>query len=154
MSEQSLEVQINDRMKEAMRGKDRKTSMLMRMIKSQVTEKVTSKNYKGEEGDELWFSVIESYVKSSKKNLKEYLDLGSAGAEHAEQVQWEIEALSCYLPQLADVAQTTIWVEEAIAELGGAEQANIGRVMGGVIKAHKGEVDPALVKSLAQSILS
>ena len=154
MSEQSLEVQINDRMKEAMRGKDRKTSMLMRMIKSQVTEKVTSKNFKGEKGDELWFSVIESYVKSSKKNLKEYLDLGDAGEAHAEQVQWEIEALSCYLPQLADKAQTTIWVEEAIAGLGGAQQANIGRVMGGVIKAHKGEVDPALVKSIAQNILS
>ena len=154
MTQQSLEAQINDRMKDAMRGKDRKTTMLMTMIKSQVTERVTSKNYKGEEGDQLWMSVIESYVKSSKKNLKEYQALGDEGAEHAEQVAWEIEALSCYLPKLADATQTQQWVQEVIDRLGGPEKVIIGRVMGEVMKAYKGKVDPSLVKSIAQDMLS
>lgn len=150
---QELETKINERMKDAMRAKDRQTSMLMRMIKSLVTERVTSKNYKGEEGDELWLSVIEAYVKSSKKNLSDYEALGAAGEEHATQVRWEIEALSCYLPTLADEAQTQVWVEEVIEALGGAEQANMGRVMGEVMKAHKGEVEPSLVKAVAQRVL-
>ena len=149
----SLEQQINDRMKDAMRAKDRRTSMLMRMIKSQVTERVTSKSYKGEQGDELWNSVIESYVKSSKKSLAEYEALGENGREHADQVRWEIEALTCYLPQLADASQTEQWVREAIEGLGGKENAAIGRVMGAVMKAHKGEVDPALVKKLAGDLI-
>ena len=154
MSQVSLETQINERMKEAMRGKDKPTSMLMRMIKSQVTERKTSKNYKGEEGDELWMSVIESYVKSSKKNLKEYEALGDEGQEHATQVRWEIEALSCYLPQLADEAQTKLWVQAALDRLEGAGTINIGRLMGEVMKAHKGQVEPSLVKSIAQDILA
>lgn len=154
MSQVNLETQINERMKEAMRGKDKQTSMLMRMIKSQVTERKTSKNYKGEEGDELWQSVIESYVKSSKKNLKEYEALGAEGQSHATQVRWEIEALSCYLPQLADEAQTRVWVNEALQSLEGAGSINIGRLMGVVMKAHKGEVEPSLVKTIAQELLS
>ncbi len=149
----NLENQINERMKDAMRSKDRRTAVLMRMIKSQVTEKKTSKSYKGEEGDELWSAVIETYVKSSKKNLKEYEGLGDDGAEHAAQVLWEIEALSCYLPQLADQAQTEIWVREAIESFGGADSAQMGRVMGAVMKAHKGEVDPGLVKTVAGTML-
>ena len=149
----SLEQQINDRMKDAMRSKDRRTAVLMRMIKSLVTERVTSKGYKGEEGDDLWSSVVESYVKSSKKSLAEYESLGENGREHADQVRWEIEALACYLPQLADAAQTEQWVREAIESLGGADGVAIGRVMGSVIKAHKGEVDPSLVRSIASSIL-
>ena len=149
----SLEQQINDRMKDAMRAKDRRTSMLMRMIKSQVTERVTSKSYKGEQGDELWSAVIESYVKSSKKSLAEYEALGDDGREHADQVRWEIEALTCYLPQLADASQTEQWVREAIEGLGGKENAVIGRVMGAVMKSHKGEVDPALVKKVAGDLL-
>ena len=154
MSQVNLETQINERMKEAMRGKDKQTSMLMRMIKSQVTERKTSKNYKGEDGDKLWQSVIESYVKSSKKNLKEYEALGAEGQEHATQVKWEIEALSCYLPQLADEAQTRIWVNDALQNLEGAGSINIGRLMGEVMKAHKGEVEPSLVKTIAQELLS
>ena len=99
-------------------------------------------------------SVIESYVKSSKKNLKEYEALGDEGQEHATQVRWEIEALSCYLPQLADEAQTRLWVRAALDRLEGAGTINIGRLMGEVMKAHKGQVEPSLVKSIAQDMLA
>jgi uncharacterized protein YqeY len=148
----TLEQQINDRMKDAMRAKDRRTSMLMRMIKSKVTELVTSKNYRGEEGDVLWQGVIEAYVKASRKTLTEYQALGESGAEHADQVEWEIETLSVYLPQLADADQTRQWVRDAIASLG--EGAAVGRIMGEVMKAHKGEVDPGLTKQIAQEELA
>ena len=110
----SLEQTINDRMKNAMRGKDRRTAVLMRMIKSKVTERVTSKSYRGEEGDTLWQGVIESYVKAARKTLADYLALGADGAEHADQVQWEIDTLQEYMPQLADADQTRQWVREAI----------------------------------------
>lgn len=150
----TLEQRINDRMKDAMRAKDRRTAVLMRMIKSLVTERTTSKNYKGEEGDELWQGVVESYVKAARKNLVEYQALGEAGAEHADQVQWEVEMLSEYLPQLADADQTRAWVREAIEGLGGAEGLALGRVIGAVMKAHKGEVDPALTRQIVTEELA
>ena len=150
----TLEQKIIDRMKDAMRNKDRRTSTLMRMIKSKVTERITSKDYKGETGDALWQGVVEAYVKASQKVLVDYLKLGEQGAEHADQVQWEIDALQEYMPQLADEAQTRVWVQEAIASLSGAGPVVVGRVMGEVMKSHKGEVDPGLTKKIAQEELA
>lgn len=150
----SLEQTINDRMKNAMRSKDRRTAVLMRMIKSKVTERVTGKGYRGEEGDTLWQGVIESYVKAARKTLIDYQALGADGAEHADQVQWEIDTLQEYMPQLADADQTRQWVREAIENLGGAGSAVVGRVMGEVMKAHKGEVDPGLTRQIAQEELA
>jgi uncharacterized protein YqeY len=141
-------------MKDAMRAKDRKTAVLMRMIKSKVTERTTSRDYRGESGDVLWQAVVESYVKASQKTLADYLKLGDEGAEHAAQVQWEIDALAEYMPQLADADQTRVWVQEAIEALGGKGSAVVGRVMGQVMKAHKGKVDPGLTKKIVTEELA
>jgi hypothetical protein len=149
----SLEQTINDRMKDAMRSKDRRTTVLMRMIKSKITERITSKSYKGEEGDALWQGVIESYVKAARKTLADYQALGADGVEHADQIQWEIDILQEYMPQLADEAQTRQWVRDAIDNLGGGSVA-LGRVMGEVMKSHKGEVDPGLTRKIAQEELA
>ena len=153
MSE-SLEQQINQRMKDAMRAKDKSTVNLMRMIKSRVTEQKTSKAYKGEVGDALWLKVIEGYVKMSQKLVSDYEQLGAKGEEHAANTRWEVEALTCYLPSKADEETTRLWVEEAIVALGGPESAKMGAVMGMVMKAHKGEVEPALVKTLVNASLN
>jgi uncharacterized protein YqeY len=67
MSE-TLEQKINQRMRESVKSKDRETATLMRMIKSKVTERMTSKAYKGETGDDLWQPVVEAYVKAAQKN--------------------------------------------------------------------------------------
>ena len=150
----SLEQTINERMKDAMRSKDRRTAVVMRMIKSKVTERITSKNYKGEEGDALWQGVIESYVKAARKTFADYQALGADGVEHANQVQWEIDVLQEYMPQLADEAQTRQWVREAIENLGGAGSVALGRVMGEVMKSHKGEVDPGLTRKVVQEELA
>jgi uncharacterized protein len=149
----TIEQRINDRMKDAMRVKDALTKDLMRMIKSRVLEQVTSKGYKGEEGDALWLGVIEAYVKASQKTLSEYEALGDAGAEHATQVRWEIGALQEYLPQRADEATTEAWVREAIEAAGGAGAAKIGAVLGLVMKSHKADVEPALVRAIAERLL-
>lgn len=149
----TLEQKINDRMKEAMRAKDSPTKDLMRMIKSKVTELITSKGYSGDGGDAMWLGVIEAYVKASQKTLAEYEALGAEGAEHAAQVRWEISALQEYLPQRADEATTEVWVREAIEAAGGAGVAKIGAVLGLVMKSHKADVEPALVRAIAERLL-
>jgi uncharacterized protein YqeY len=97
--------------------------------------------------------VIEAYVKMSQKALIDYEALGESGAAHAAQVRWEIEALQVYLPQRADEATIEAWVQDVIEGMGGAANAKLGAVMGAVMKAHKGEVEPALVKSVAERLL-
>ena len=61
--------------------------------------------------------------------------------------------IESYLPSLADEATTRAWVEAAIAESGASTPGDVGRVMGLVMKAHKGDVDGGMAKKLAAEIL-
>ena len=45
------------------------------------------------------------------------------------------------------------WVREAIASSGAGKRAEIGRVMGALMKAHKGEIDGRLAKQIASELL-
>jgi hypothetical protein len=90
------------------------------------------------------------------KQRKESIDaFDSAGrTDLAEQERGELAVLEDFLPSLADEATTTEWVKAAIAESGAQSPADMGRVMGAVMKAHKGDVDGGLTKKIALQLLS
>ena len=66
----------------------------------------------------------------------------------------ELAVVQEFLPSLADEAQTRGWVEEAIAASGAASPGDMGRVMGALMKAHKGDIDGNIAKKIAQELLS
>ena len=149
---QSLKLRVNDEMKRAVRAREKQMVLLMRQIKSAVQEALTQKGFSGEEDDALWSRVIEGYAKSQKKILTQYEGMGEAGAEHAAQLRWELSALQPFLPQLADESTVRGWVDEALEQLG--EGAALGQVMGQVMRLHKGEADPALVRRCVSEALN
>ena len=61
--------------------------------------------------------------------------------------------MQSFAPSLADEATTRGWVEAAIAETGASAPKEMDRVMGALMKAHKGEVDGTLARQLAQALL-
>lgn len=151
----SIEARLTQQMKDAMRAKDRRTLDLVRMVKSRMGERRTQKGFSGEVNDALWLEVIEAYVKSLKKGVVEFEKVGDEAAmEQVEQLNWEIQALQAYLPAKADEAQVKIWVDEAIAGLGGPEGLKAGRVMGVIMKAHKKDVEADMVKRLVDEALN
>lgn len=150
----SIASELNDRMKQAMKARDRRLLDVIRMVKTKVTEATTAPGFKGEADDALWLSVIESYAKSQQKALDQYRDLGEAGAAHAVQIEYELGVLSEWLPEKVDEATMAAWVDEAIAGLGGKERAKFGQVMGVVMKAHKADVDPNVVRDLVKARLA
>ena len=151
----AIQDDITQQLKTAMRNKDKQTLNLLRMLKSKLTERLTAPGFSGEVTDELWLDVITRYAKSQKKALATYENAeGESAAAHAEQIKWELDAVQAWLPKKADSAVVRGWVEEAIAGCGGAENAHLGRVMGAVMKAHKGEAEPSLVREIAEGILN
>ena len=148
----SIQEQITAKLKSAMKAKDQRTLNFVRMLKAKMTEKTTSKGFTGEVNDALWLSIIASYAKGQKKALLQYENLdGDAAAEHVEQIRWEIEACDEWLPKKADESTVRGWVEAAIAGLGGPG-AHFGAVMGAVMKNHKDEVDPGMVRRLIEEL--
>jgi uncharacterized protein YqeY len=156
MSELTIKQLIADRLKAAMISKDKPMSELLRMLKTRMMEKMTAKDFSGEENDALWLNVIEAYLKQNQKSLEEYSLLGEQGQVHVDRLSWEISVLKTYLPAKADEATHTQWAKEAIESLGGIDVARSksGQVMGTVMKAHKDVVDPVLLKELVAKLLA
>jgi len=59
----SIETQIGDQLKEAMRQKDQQTADCIRMIKTKHMERRTAAGFKGPLDDSLWLEVISAYQK-------------------------------------------------------------------------------------------
>lgn len=150
----SVQQRLDDQLKTAMRARDKRTVQLIRMVKSKMGEKTTAKGFSGTVTDETWLGVIEAYSKSQRKAIELFKKAGEAGQEHIDQINWEIETLAVYLPEKADEATVRGWVDTALAALGGKEKAKMGQLMGAVMKAHKGEADAGLVRTVVTAALA
>ena len=150
----SMDQKLTETLKTAMRNRDKPMLGLVRMLKSKMTETRTRPGFNREVDDTLWLEVIESYARSQQKALVQYEEIGAAGQEHIDQLQWELETLKQWLPTKADEATVRVWVDEAIAGLGGKDGANFGQVMGAVMKNHKKDVEPTMVRNLVQAALA
>ncbi|MGD0837842.1 MAG: GatB/YqeY domain-containing protein [Polyangia bacterium] len=150
----SIETQLQDLLKEAMRGRDLRTADCVRMIKTKHMERRTAAGFKGPLDDALWLDVIASYQKQLRKAREEYAALGERGAEKVPQIDFEIEVCARFLPKLAGEDEVRVAVKEAIARLGVTGPGQAGKVMGDLMKANKGKFDPAMVKRLAEAELA
>ena len=150
---ENLEDVFKARMKTAMKSKNRDELNVIRAIRSKVGEETKKEGFTGEVDDALYLKVIAAYSKAMKKAHGEFLKTGPAGAENAAKLAYEVEYLSDFLPKKLDLNATRPLVEAAIAATGAASKKQIGMVMGHVMKSHKAQVEPGIVRQLADSLL-
>lgn len=146
--------QFNTRLKEAMKNKQTKEMALLRMVKTRFQMKLSEKGVSGPLTDEMALNEITAYVKQLKKSLPDFEKAGERGKEKIEQINFEIAYLEPFMPQMMDEAATRKLVEDKIAELDLKSPNQIGMLMGSLMKTHKGQVDPAMVKGIAGNILN
>jgi uncharacterized protein len=150
----SLEQTLNETLTKAMREKDQRTADIVRMIKSRVGERRTAKGFSGQVDDALVLDVIGAYRKSLQKALPEYEKAGERGQAQAAQLRQEIEFLERWLPRGLDEAALRALVRERIEALGITDTKQVGRLVGDVMKTHKGQVEAAEVKRVAEELLN
>lgn len=150
----SIEAQLGDALKEAMRAKDQRAADCIRMIKTKHMERRTAAGFKGALDDTLWLDVIAAYQKQLRKSRVEYAGLGEKGAAFLPQIDFEIAFCARYLPKAAGDDETRAIVKEAIARLGISDPKQAGRLVGDVMKAHKGRLDSTVVKRIAEAELA
>ena len=148
-----LEQQLNDTLKEAMKTKDQRTSDVVRMLKTKIMERRTAKGFSGQVDDALITDVIGAYRKQLQKALPEYEKVGERGAAHAAQLRFELEFCDRYLPKGLDEAALRTLVRERLDALKIADAKQVGRLVGDIMKTHKGQVDAADVKRVAEGML-
>ncbi|HXU80072.1 MAG TPA: GatB/YqeY domain-containing protein [Polyangia bacterium] len=150
----SIETQIGDQLKEAMRQKDQQTADCIRMIKTKHMERRTASGFKGPLDDALWLDVISAYQKQLKKARDEYAALGEKGAGFLPQLDFEIEFCSRFLPKAAGEDEVRAVVLETVTRLGVKDPKQAGKVMGEIMKTRKGTFDPQMVKRLVEEAIA
>ena len=148
-----LEQQLNDMLKQAMKDKDQRTSDVVRMIKTKIMERRTAKGFSGQVDDPLITDVIAAYRKQLQKALEEFEKVGDKGKEQAEQLRFEIEFCERFLPKQLDAAALRALVKERMAALGVTDAKQAGKLIGDIMKTHKGLVEANDIKRVAEEIL-
>ena len=149
-----LEQDLNDTLKQAIKDKDTATADVVRMLKTRLMERRTAKGFSGEVDDALALDVIGSYRKQLQKALGEFEKVGERGVEHAARLRFEIGVLERWLPKGLDEEAVRALVRDRIATLRVSDPKQVGRLVGDVMKTHKGQVDAADVKRVAEELLA
>ena len=149
----ALEQQLNDLLTQAIRDKNTRTADVIRMLKTRVAERRTAKGFAGAVDDALVTDVIGAYRKQLQKALAEYEKLGERGAAQVAQLGFEIGFCERWLPKGLDEGALRALVQERIAALGIADVKQVGRLVGDVMKTHKGQVEAGNVKRIAEELL-
>lgn len=149
----SIQEELRQELKDAMRGRDQDRLDVIRAVETDVKVARSAKGFQGEVDDGLYLQVITAYVKKMEKAIKEYEGYGEQGKEMARKLRFEVEYLSRWLPKLLSEQDTRKLVKEAIAELKISDPKQAGRVVGHLMKAHKGSLDGAMAKRLVQEEL-
>jgi uncharacterized protein YqeY len=149
----ALEDELTQRLTQAIKAKDGRTADVVRMLKTRLQERRVAKDFAGQIDDALVLEVIGGYRKQLQKAIAEYEKLGERGAEQAERLRFEQEFCEGYLPKGIDEAAARALVKERMEALGVTDAKQVGRLVGDIMKTHKGQVEAALVKRIAEELL-
>ena len=150
----ALEQQLNDTLKQAIKDKDLRTADVVRMLKTKLMERRTAKGFAGEVDDALVLDVIGAYRKQLQKAIVEFEKAGARGQDQVAQLRSEIEFCERYLPRGLDDAALHALVRERLDALHITDAKQVGRLVGDIMKTHKGQVEAADVKRVAEALLS
>jgi hypothetical protein len=149
----ALEQTLNDTLTQAIKAKDTRTADVVRMLKTKIQERRTAKGFSGLVDDALVVDVMGAYRKQLQKAVAEFEKVGERGAAQAAALRFEIEFCERYLPRTMDEAAVRALVRERMGALGITDAKQAGRLVGDIMKTHKGQVEAADVKRVAEELL-
>ena len=151
----TISEELGAELRDAIKTGDKLRRDAIRQLETEVSTAKSRRDFRGDVDDELYQTVIASYVKKMDKARTEYEGLGERGRAMAEKLRFEVEYLSRWLPRKLNEEATRSLVRQAIAELGVAgDEKAMGRVMGHLMK-HRGEdLDGSVVSRVVREELT
>ena len=124
----SLEKQVMDKMKLAMKAKDSVALASLRSIKSEILKAKTSGNAKAEMTEAEELKLVQKLVKQRKDSAKVYQEQNREDLAKDELA--EVAILEEFLPEQMSEEAIEKVVESIIAEVGASNMKDMGKVMG------------------------
>jgi len=148
-----LEAELDEQLRQAIKARDTRTADVVRMLKTRLQERRTAKGFAGEVDDALVRDVIAAYRKQLQKAIPEFEKAGERGRAQIAQLRFETEFCERYLPRRLDETALRALVRDRITALAITDPKQVGRLVGDIMKTHKGQVEAGDVKRLAEELL-
>jgi uncharacterized protein YqeY len=141
---------VSEQMKVAQKARDAAQLSALRNVRAALLNEM-KKDGSSTLDDAAATSVLRRLAKQREESIEAFAAAGRSDRADAERAEKAV--IESFLPRLADEPTTRGWVQAAIAETGASSAREVGKVIGAVMKAHRDDVDGALVRKLAGELL-
>ena len=145
----SLKTRLTDDMKAAMKGGDKASLAVIRLINAAIKQKEVDERI--ELDDAAVVAVLDKMVKQRRDSVTQYASAGREDLAQAERE--EIVVIERYLPQKMGEAEIAAAIDAAVAETGASSAADMGKLMGVLKPRLAGQADMGLVSKLVKQRL-
>ncbi|MDA3866270.1 MAG: GatB/YqeY domain-containing protein [Salinivirgaceae bacterium] len=147
----NLETDITQKMKEAMKAKDKPKLEAIRAIKNAILQEKT-KAGAGDTIDEATeLKMLQKLVKQREDSAEIYRKENRQ--ELAEQEEFEAGIIREFLPEQMSEVDITAEIEQIITDTGASSMKDMGKVMGMANKAMAGRADGKLIADIVKAKL-
>ncbi|GAB6196384.1 GatB/YqeY domain-containing protein [Lysobacter xanthus] len=145
----SLKQRLTDDMKAAMKGGDKATLGVIRLVNAAIKQKEVDERV--ELDDAAVLAVLDKMVKQRRDSVTQY---EAASREDLAQIERdEITVIERYLPAKLGEAEIDAAIDAAMAETGASGAADIGKLMGVLKPRLAGQADMGLVSKRVKAKL-
>ena len=148
----TLEQQIQEDIKAAMKAKDSVAMNAVRAVKGEILLFKTAEGGSREVTDEDVLKMIRKLVKQRRESAEQYVAAGRK--ELADNELAEAAVIEKYLPKQLSEAEVEAKVKEIIAALGATSLKEMSKVMGAANAALAGQADGKTISGIVRKLLS
>ncbi|TKS55847.1 GatB/YqeY domain-containing protein [Mesohalobacter halotolerans] len=148
----SLEKQVMDKMKVAMKAKDSVALSSLRSIKSEILKAKTSGDFSGEMTEAEELKLIQKLVKQRKDSAQLYKEQNRE--DLAEEELNEVKILEDFLPEQMSEEAIAKEVKKIIEQTGASSMKDMGKVMGIATKQMAGKAEGAVISKIVKQELT
>ena len=150
----SLKKQIEEKLNEALKSKDKNTYPTLRLVVSAIKDAEIAGRTKGQKemSDTELTAILKKMIKQRNESCEVYKKAGRN--ELLENEKNEIDVISVFLPKQLSEEQTKQICEEAIKSSGASSMKDMGKVMGVLKSKHADTLDFSKVSTIIKELLN
>ena len=150
----SLKQQIERKLNEALKAKDKNTYPTLRLVVSAIKDAEIAGRSKGQQevADSDITSILKKMIKQRNESCEVYKKAGRK--ELLENESREIEVISTFLPKQLSEEETKKICQETVKSVGATSMKDMGKVMGALKSKHADTIDFSKVSSIIKELLN
>ena len=150
----SLKQQIESKLNEALKAKDKNTYPTLRLVVSAIKDAEIAGRSKGQQevADSDITSILKKMIKQRNESCEVYKKAGRK--ELLESESREIEVISAFLPKQLSEEETKKICQETVKSVGATSMKDMGKVMGMLKSKHADTIDFSKVSSIIKELLN